>query len=183
MIGAFQTALAVLVALGGGGAIVAGLSGWLGKVWANRLMAKDRANHEESLERLRDDLEATRVKMLSAHQDKVALYRHVIDILAPMITKIDLLIRAQQAAPDEVQKHFIAFEHDRLRAYGYVAMFAPQFVMDRFDALIDYLLDVSDEKIPFEFSRIRELGIALVNEIRKDLKIDVSPIEYRGHRK
>lgn len=48
---------AVLLSLGGGSAIVLGFSNWLGKVWANRLMEKERAAHAAELERLRSSLE------------------------------------------------------------------------------------------------------------------------------
>jgi hypothetical protein len=34
--------VSVLVSLGGGGAIVVGLSSWLGKIWAERLMERER---------------------------------------------------------------------------------------------------------------------------------------------
>ena len=54
---AFGVAVAVLTSLGGGGAIVALLSGLFGKVWANRLMEQERSKHAEALERLRSDLE------------------------------------------------------------------------------------------------------------------------------
>ena len=37
----FQIASAVLLSLGTGGAIVVGLSSWLGKVWASRILEKD----------------------------------------------------------------------------------------------------------------------------------------------
>src|SRR5690606_1781753 len=49
-------AAAILVALGGGGAIVLLLSNWLGRVWADRLMQRERARHDSELERLRADL-------------------------------------------------------------------------------------------------------------------------------
>jgi len=52
-----KIALGVIAALGGGGAIVAGLSSWLGKVWADRLMAKETAKFREDLERLTKQLE------------------------------------------------------------------------------------------------------------------------------
>ena len=54
---AFQIAQAVLVALGGGGFLVFALSSWLGKVWANRLMAKETAKYEDEIERLKSQLQ------------------------------------------------------------------------------------------------------------------------------
>ncbi len=53
----FATALAVLASLGGGGLIVCGLSGWLGRVWAERMMEQERQRFREDLERLRADLD------------------------------------------------------------------------------------------------------------------------------
>ena len=47
-----ELAAAILVSLGGGAANVLGFSSWLGKIWANRLMEKDKAEHAKELERL-----------------------------------------------------------------------------------------------------------------------------------
>ncbi len=54
---AWSVALAVLASLGGGGVIVLMLSSWLGKVWANRILEKDRAKFATEIERLKGDLE------------------------------------------------------------------------------------------------------------------------------
>lgn len=58
---------AVLAALGGGAAIIFGSSSWLGKVWANRLMEKEKAEHARELESLRNkltqDTESFKVKL------------------------------------------------------------------------------------------------------------------------
>ena len=51
------TIFGILGSVGVGGAIVAGLSSWLGKVWANRLMAEEKAKYEKELERLTKQLE------------------------------------------------------------------------------------------------------------------------------
>lgn len=163
-------------------AVSTGIVTVVGKIWVERRMASERARHEESIERLKNDLQLTKDKLLSAHHDKVAHYRQIVDLVAPMVAKIELLIHAKDTATAEVQQHLLAFEQERLRAYGYVGMFAPQPVMNRFDALIDYLFNVVDGKDKYDFTHVRTLAIALLNEIRKDLKIDDSTIEYRGTR-
>ncbi|MDQ2776003.1 MAG: hypothetical protein M3Y57_13960 [Acidobacteriota bacterium] len=43
-------AATLLASLGGGGAIVIAMSNWLGKVWAERLMQKEKAKHDHELE-------------------------------------------------------------------------------------------------------------------------------------
>ena len=49
-------ALTVIGTIGGAGVIILGLSNWLGKVWANRLMQKETAAHSLALEKLRNEL-------------------------------------------------------------------------------------------------------------------------------
>ncbi len=52
----FELASAVLASLGGGIVIVYAFSNYIGKLWANRLMDNERAEHAKNLERLRNDL-------------------------------------------------------------------------------------------------------------------------------
>ena len=44
---------AILGSLGGGTLIIFGFSNWLGKIWANRLMEQEKAEHARALEALR----------------------------------------------------------------------------------------------------------------------------------
>ncbi|NWH06036.1 hypothetical protein [Desulfobacter latus] len=44
----------ILASIGGGTAIVFGFSNWLGKVWANRLMEKEKNKHNRELEFLKN---------------------------------------------------------------------------------------------------------------------------------
>ena len=52
----FKVTMAVLGSLGGGAAIIFGFSNWLGKVWANRFMEKEKSQHAQDLEDLRQRL-------------------------------------------------------------------------------------------------------------------------------
>ena len=61
----------VLLSVGSGGTIVLLFSGWLGKVWANRLMEEDRAKHAKAIEELRSRLE-TMNKRVQSELDKTA---------------------------------------------------------------------------------------------------------------
>jgi hypothetical protein len=57
----------ILGSLGGGAAIIFGFSSWLGKVWANRLMTKEKAEYAQELESLRNrltqDTESYKIKL------------------------------------------------------------------------------------------------------------------------
>ena len=109
----------VLLSLGGGGAILICLSGWLGKVWAERLMNKERQRHSEELARLRSDLmlrndeqinkmrnelEIYKEKHLKEHQDKIAIYRIALDMVASMVARIGKNNWGQPLTEDKSQK-------------------------------------------------------------------------------
>lgn len=192
-----QVALAGLAALGGGGAIVLGLSGYLGKLWAERWSTLERARLDREMERLRAELTAHnsreleslrsaldvgKAKLIGAHTDKVIMYRMVGDILSEMLADIAAVGGGRTMSPEEARARLHRFDRDRLRAYAYLGMFAPQHVMDAFDRMIDHLFAVLEGTLPHDFDTIRRLGIALLNEIRVDLGVDVIPIQYRGVR-
>jgi hypothetical protein len=64
---ALELSVAILGTLGSGAAIILGFSSWLGKVWANRLMAKEKAVYTQELESLRSrltqDTESYKIKL------------------------------------------------------------------------------------------------------------------------
>jgi hypothetical protein len=53
---AFELSGVILGLLGGGATIVFGFSSWLGRIWANQLMARDTAKYAEELASLRNSL-------------------------------------------------------------------------------------------------------------------------------
>lgn len=75
---------------------------------------------------------------------------------------------------------FDRFNRSRMRAYGYMAMLAPQAVMDAFDALIDRCILIAHGSAKYEWSEVQALAINLLNEVRKDVGLDKSPIVYKG---
>lgn len=189
-------ASAILVSLGGAGAIILGLSNWLGKVWADRLLQRERASHELELAHIQSELEATNERALSqirteldiykdqflkGQSDKISTYHAMADMVATLIVT---LTRAEiRAMPqDEAVEQLFKFEAERIRIYGYLAMLAPQSVMDAYDALVDQLLEILEGRKIFHFAEVRTLAIGVLNEIRKDIGLNPSPIQYRGHR-
>jgi hypothetical protein len=72
------------------------------------------------------------------------------------------------------------FNHERLKVYGYLAMIAPQEVMDAQDKLMDAILLVIHQKKQHNWAELRALSIELLNLIRKDLEIGSGIIQYNG---
>lgn len=62
---AFKIASSILVSIGGGAAILFGLSSWLGKIWAERILNSDRDRYSRQLEMLKSDLSSDVEKLKS----------------------------------------------------------------------------------------------------------------------
>lgn len=54
----FYASSAILVSVGGAAAIIFGLSSWLGKVWANRILEQDKLRYTSELEEIKSKLQA-----------------------------------------------------------------------------------------------------------------------------
>lgn len=201
---ASQIALTILGSVGTAGAIVFALSSWLGKVWANRLMDKERHEYgleltklradlesknqealanikhqqEQSLEFVKSDLNIFKEKHLKGFNDKMQIYRLMIDIIAEVLGDFDTFTATGKPFPTE---RFDALNRARIKIYGYIGMIAPQAVMDAQDQLIDYLLQVAHGSKPYVWLTVREFGLVLINEVRKDIGIDIEPITYNGN--
>lgn len=91
---------AVIFSIGSGGTIVWGLSSWLGKVWASRILETDRLKYSQELERLRSDLDKaihvhrvqfeTEFRVLSDIWAKLSALRSAMGELRPRMDIVDL---------------------------------------------------------------------------------------------
>ncbi|WP_022959908.1 hypothetical protein [Spongiibacter tropicus] len=186
---------AILGSLGGAGVIVVGLSSWLGKVWATRLMDNERHKHERDLEALRASLKAQNDKQMTEissdfeifkqthlreHNDKLAIYRAALDTIATILAKVELLVVGQRGELSTEEKE--AFENDRLRIYGYLAMLAPQSVMDANDAFVDLLLGLIHDGDQTNWETVRNSALRLTNAMRADIGLNKEPVAYNGSR-
>ena len=75
----FQSAInlfgAVVVSLGGSSALVFGLSSFIGKIWANKLMEKDKSKYTQEIEKLKNELQTNITKMEHFHQISEQTYQ------------------------------------------------------------------------------------------------------------
>jgi hypothetical protein len=189
---------AVLGALGGGGAIVVALYSWLGKLWAERLMEKEKALYQKDLEhfkaqlnremeeekaRYQKDLEHFKAQLNRESdrtgqtlREKLSLYKEAI---APIV---DIITQYEQT-PTELKSSLVAgFEKKRLATSALLGMFAAMPVFEAYNALIDYLFDCVEGKRPFLFTEFRAFAFKLLSEIRRDVGISEDELVYRGPR-
>ena len=170
---------ATIASIGVGGAVVFALSSWLGKIWASRILATETHNLESVLEKTKRELDVIKETTLRFQNDKILTYRAIVDVVARILSSFDAH-QVGRLQPHEAGNRFDEFNEQRIRVYGYLAMLAPQSVMDAQDQLMDHLLKISIGSEGYEWKKVRELAINLLNEVRKDIGIDKNPIEYRG---
>ena len=153
---ALETAGSVLVSLGGGGAIVLALSGWLGKVWAERFLEKDRAAHAAKIELLKNDLDRT-TRQYQAEIEKTlfvtkthfesefAILREIWQRVSEVRVSM-LRLRPSKGFPNEpheqvqyMQQNYPIFSNDLealLHAVDHNSPFYPQEIFTLLDELI-----------------------------------------------
>lgn len=113
--------------------------------------------------------------------EKFATYKTIIDVISKILADLDQWHLGDMSSEDG-KKAFHTFNQDRLRAYGYLGMIAPQSVMDAQDELIDKIILVSRGSAKYDWNEIRALALKLLNEIRNDIEINKqkSTISYNG---
>jgi len=188
----WQIAGAVIAAFGGSALILVACSTFLGRVWAARILEQDRAKYAREIEGLRSEagqelarlttqLDTLKHTELRIHSDKLVSYRAAIDVVADIVRILEKH-HFGQLAPLEVGPALERFYKARLQLYGYLGILAPQSVMDAQDVLMEFLFDVIEGKRTGDWAEMRVRALELINEIRKDVGIDKTPIEYRGAR-
>lgn len=165
---AFQIIIAALTSIGVGGGIVFALSSWLAKVWAARILEKERHN-----------LEILKETTLKFHGDKVLAYREMTDTVARILATLDAH-QFGRLDRDAATAYFDRFNEERIRLYGHMVMLAPQSVMDAQDQLIDHILYICVGKADYQWEEIRTKALGLLNAVRADIGIGKEPIRYNG---
>jgi hypothetical protein len=176
-------------------AIVFGLSGFIGKIWTNHLMEKERQKNIIEFEKLKRQLqnesdqkltsithefEILKSTHLREHNDKLIIYRTAMELIATLLSKLELIVKKKRPPLSDVELE--TFEVERLRIYAYLAMLSPQEVMDANDNLTDLLLAVVHENKQTDWVTIRNYALELINSMRRDIGLDKTPIRYNGER-
>lgn len=175
----------ILMVIGGASVVVAGLAYFLGHIWANRILDRERDKRQQDLERLRADLTSQlrqvehelavqREKNMSVHELKLSLYRAAVEPIIKLVNDINNSLLHKEQLP--------RFEHERLQVYANLAMFAPSNVLDAYSTLCDYILDCLEGKQQYAWVQLRTLSLDVFNKIRADVGHATDPVSYKGHR-
>ncbi len=102
-------------------------------------MVKETAKHDRDLAELRKDLDVYKSKHITAHQEKLDIYQRAVDLVADLL--MDLYKRRNEKLTYEEREELLdRFNRVRLKLYGYLAMLAPQKVMNSHDSTFDCLV-------------------------------------------
>ena len=171
-----EIVLAVLASLGGGGAIVFGMSNWLGKVWADRLMQKERAKYERQLEDLKAGLSRENDRTTQTLREKLSLYKEALEPVLELVTYMQL--DPGRLTPELIKD----FEKKRLKTTALLGMFAAVSAFEAYNVAIDYLFDSLESKRQFRFEEFRSIGFQFLTAVRQDVGIAGGELVYRGTR-
>lgn len=111
----FEIAGAILASLGGGSAIVLGLSSWLGKVWANRILENEKAEHSKDLEQYKRELteELEKIKSLNdkalyvskaQYDNEYSIYLEIWSALNEVIIYSKMLYPIMESTPADKEE-------------------------------------------------------------------------------
>ncbi|TMP38967.1 hypothetical protein [Pseudoalteromonas rubra] len=184
----------ILCSLGGGAVIIFGLSNFLGKVWADRLMSNEKAKHAQELEAVRSkfqreshqslaflqsEIDILREAKLREYNDKLVIYRAAMDLVATILAKLEMTVLEGRKFSETDKEQF---QIDRLKIYAYLAMVANQEIMDENDKFTDLMIEILFEGRESSWEELRMIALGLVNAMRKDIGIDKSTVSYNGER-
>lgn len=168
----------ILLSLGGGAVIVFSLSSWLGKVWAARLMEREKALHTQALESLRHDLAKHLEYQKVALRKSEILYTRQIDAASALVA-LNLRLIPEKSFPDDdwyeaCESIALSFEtiHKELQhffsTYGAVLHGV---VRQRISNALSIL---HDKKIEIEMLQVEDVPVHLnksANQVFNDLRV------------
>ncbi len=123
--------------------------------------------------------EVKKTKQIQIFQDKLAIYRLIIDYFADFITDIEAALRNGQKIPRE---KYEAFDKMRVKTYGYLCLYGSQESINHHEELVAYIFDVVHGEREGEWSDMREIAMKMLNAFRKDCNDNIKEVSYQGDR-
>jgi len=169
----YQIAFAVITSLGGGAVLVFALSSWLGKIWATRILEKERAKYQKDIECYKDELDKIKIITLRYSGKQFELYNEFWTTLCDLENTGDLLIN--EASNENLKKFIKQFNSTSIQIKKSF-LFIEKHHYDQLQNLLNNFreLQVGKEKL-LEISEIgdkREMLKNILNnfEIQKNYK-------------
>jgi len=85
----YEIGFVILSSVGGGALIIGGLSSWLGKVWANRILESEKAKYTRELDTIRHQFQVELNRVSIIHENQKVSFRNVIMALSKAIKALE----------------------------------------------------------------------------------------------
>ena len=187
-----EVASIIIGTVGSAGAIIFGLSNWLGKVWANRLMESEKQKYAQDLEllkaeislksqteieRLKAEVEIFKTKELDAFKDRLTIYRQATDVISEALADLDLF-RDNLIDIKGKQESLNRFNLARIKNRCHMSLICSPKVVQNFDVLIDEILDIYGGDKPYCWITLRDISNPLIDSLREELALSEGKIRY-----
>ncbi len=141
----FKLSVAILTSVGGAALIIGAFSSWLGKVWASRILEKDKLKYSSELEKLKNQLqrEAQKHQLIFSlyFEGQFKLYNDLWLSLSELQEKVDNLW-------DEAsKKNLISFMKSVQKAKRQIMNSALLIEKDHYEQILEHLQTLEDYKL------------------------------------
>jgi len=164
----FKISGAILGSVGGAAAIIFALSSWLGKVWAGRILEKDKLAYSSELERLKNQLQTNADKqqlVFSLYfEGQFKLYNDLWVSLSELQNEVELLWA--EASPKNLKSFIYALSKAKQKIRNSALLVEPEHykeIMEVIDSLENY--HVGKEKLINARRNIENISQGDIQEI------------------
>lgn len=156
----FQVIASVLLSIGGGGAIVFGLSSFLAKVWANRILEAEKAAHAEEIQKFKQKLDVELAAIKASNDKAVYITKSQYDKEFEIYMNIwecfiELRFATERLYPEGVENS--PTDDDALKKFNDKKMDDFSKAYDKFIVLIRKFGPFYKKEFYDEFEEIREI--------------------------
>ncbi len=141
----FKLSSAILTSVGGAALIMGALSSWLGKVWANRILEKDKLKYSSELEELKNQLhrEAQKHQLIFSlyFEGQFKLYNDLWLSLSELQEKVDELWE------EASKKNLISFMKSVQKAKRQIMNSALLIEKNHYEQILEHLRTLEDYKL------------------------------------
>ncbi len=166
--------LYIIGSFGGGAIIVFALSGWLGKVWANRLMVKEKAGYAQELESLRNhlaqDTESYKIKLKKSEfifQKEFEAASTFVALKSSFMPTFDYPDKGWHEACDDIAQKFHKIER---KLNTFLATYGAVLQKEVKDSIIACMTIASVNKFEVQGSDISRVGNKAAGELYTKLE-------------
>jgi len=168
MASVFEISAAILASIGGAAVIMLGLSSWLGKVWANRILEQDRLKYASELENLRNQLrlDSQRQELIFSKyfEGQFKLYNDLWVSLVELQSGVDMLW--SDASSNNLRRFVTAIRNAKTQIRNSALLIEPAHYHEIMNALTDIgNYQLGKEQLIRARQSFRNIHSAQINEI------------------